>query len=78
MPGCVQFTVCILVVRRCLSVCVLCTVCLNFRGFIECEICTRPMSTNPGSMKAGEYGLTRGTCLVARLLEVVAVAGLLL
>ena len=28
-------------------------------------------------MKAGEYGLTRGTCLVARRLEVVAVAGLL-
>ena len=28
-------------------------------------------------MKAGEYGLTRGTCFVARRLEVVAVAGLL-
>ena len=28
-------------------------------------------------MEAGEYGLTRGTCLVKRLLEVVAVAGLL-
>ena len=28
-------------------------------------------------MEAGEYGLTRGTCLVARRLEVVAVAGLL-
>ena len=28
-------------------------------------------------MKAGEYGLTRGTCFVARHLEVVAVAGLL-
>ena len=27
-------------------------------------------------MEAGEYGLTRGTCLVARRLEVVAVAGL--
>ena len=26
-------------------------------------------------MKAGEYGLTRGTCFVARRLEVVAVAG---
>ena len=37
----------------------------------------RPISTNPGSMEAGEYGLTRGTCFVARRLEVVAVAGLL-
>ena len=37
----------------------------------------RPISTNPGSIKAGEYGLTRGTCFVARRLEVVAVAGLL-
>ena len=32
---------------------------------------------NPGSMEAGEYGLTRGTCFVARRLELVAVAGLL-
>ena len=28
-------------------------------------------------MEAGEYGLTRGTCFVARRREVVAVAGLL-
>ena len=28
-------------------------------------------------MEAGEYGLTRGTCFVARRLEVVADAGLL-
>ena len=28
-------------------------------------------------MEAGEYGLTRGTCFVARHLEVVTVAGLL-
>ena len=34
-------------------------------------------STNPASMEAGEYGLTRGTCFIARRLEVVAVAGLL-
>ena len=32
---------------------------------------------NPGSMEAGEYGLPRGTCFIARGLEVVAVAGLL-
>ena len=28
-------------------------------------------------MEGGEYGLTRGTCFVARLIEVIAVAGLL-
>ena len=28
-------------------------------------------------MEAGEYGLTRGTCVIARRLEVVAVAGVL-
>ena len=39
----------------------------------DCESCMRPSSTNPRSMEAGEYGLTRGTCFVARRLEVVAV-----
>ena len=43
----------------------------------DCESCARPISTNPGSMEAGEHGLTRGTCFVARRLEVVAIAGLL-
>ena len=43
----------------------------------DCEGCTRLICTNPGSMGASEYGLTRGTCFVARHLEVVAVAGLL-
>ena len=33
---------------------------------------TRPISTNPGSMEAGEYGLTRGMRFVARRPEVVA------
>ena len=47
------------------------------RFFTDCESCTRPISTNPRSMEAGEYGLTRGTSFVARHLEVVAVAGLL-
>ena len=28
-------------------------------------------------MEAGEHGLTRGTCFIARRLEVVAIAGLL-
>ena len=45
--------------------------------FTDRESCTRPISTNPGSMEAGEYGLTRGMCFVACRLEVVAVAGLL-
>ena len=42
----------------------------------DCESCTKLISTNPGSMEAGEYGLTRGTCFVARRHEVVSVAGL--
>ena len=66
--------------RISLSVCcVLCTscVCVTFVVFTDCERCTRLISSNPGSMEAGEYGLTRRTCFVARRLEVVAVAGLL-
>ena len=53
------------------------SVCVTFVVVTDCESCTRPISTNPGSMEAGEYGLTRGTCFVARRLEVVAVTGLL-
>ena len=49
----------------------------NIRGFSDRKSCTRPISTHPGSMEAGEYALTRGTCFVARRLKVVAVAGLL-
>ena len=49
----------------------------NICRFTDCESCTRPISTNPASMEAGEYGLTRGMCFVAGRLEVVAVAGLL-
>ena len=52
-------------------------VCVTFVVFTDCESCTRPTSTNSGSMEEGEYGLTRGTCFVARRLEVVAVARLL-
>ena len=38
----------------------------------------RSISTKPGCMEeACEYGLTRGTCFVARRLKVVVVAGLL-
>ena len=60
-----------------LSVCVSVSVCITFVVFTDCESCTRPISTNPGSMEAGEYGLTRGTCFLACRLELDAVAGLL-
>ena len=60
----------------CLSVSV-CVVCVTFVVFTDCGSCTRPISTNSGSMEACEYGLTRGTCFLARRLEVVAIAGLL-
>ena len=43
----------------------------------DCDSCTRLISTNPRFMEAGEYGLTRGTCSVARRVEVVAVDELL-
>ena len=49
--------------------------CVTFVVFTDCKNCTRPISTNPGSMKAGEYGLTRGTCFAARRLELGAVVG---
>ena len=53
-------------------------VCVTFVVSTDCDCCTRPTSINPGYMEeAGEYGLTRGTCLVASRLEVVAAAGLL-
>ena len=53
------------------------SVCVIFAVFTDCESCTRPVSTNPGSMEAGEYGLTRGTCYLACRVELDAVAGLL-
>ena len=52
-------------------------VCATFVVFTDCESCTRPISTNPGSMEAREYGLTRVTCFLACRLELDAVAGLL-
>ena len=53
------------------------SVCVTFVVFTDCESCMRPISTNPRSMEAGECGRTRGTCFIARRLEVVGVAGLL-
>ena len=57
--------------------CLCLSVCVTFVAFTDCKCCTRPISTNPVSMEAGEYGLTSGTWFFARRLEVVAVAGLL-
>ena len=50
---------------------------IEFVVSTDCESCTRPISTNPGTMESGEYGLTRGTCFIACRLELDAVAGLL-
>ena len=52
-------------------------VCATFVVFTDCEGCTRPISTNPVSMEAGEYGLTRGACFIASHLELHAMAELL-
>ena len=53
------------------------SVCVTFVVLTDCGSYTRPISTNPGSIEAGEHELTRRTCFVARRLEVVTVAGLL-
>ena len=68
--GCVQGAI-ISLVCLCLSVCV------TFVVFTDRESCTRPASTNSGSMETGEYGLTRRKCFLAYRLELDAVAGLL-
>ena len=70
----ISLSVCLSV---CLSVYLSVRVCIKFVVFTDCESCTRPITAKPGSMEAGEHGLTRGTCFVARRLEVVAVSGLL-
>ena len=67
----------LIILSVCSSVCVSVIVCAAFVVCSDRESCTRPISTNPVSMEAGEYGLTRGTWVLARRLEVVAVAGLL-
>ena len=55
----------------------MCVCDIEFVAFTDCESCTRLISTNPASIEAGENGLTRGAWIVARRLEVVALAGLL-
>ena len=76
ISGCVQGAIIKIV---CLSVrlSVSDSVCVTLVVFTDCQSCTRPISTNPRSMEAGEYGLTRGTCFLACRLELDAVAGLL-
>ena len=69
IPGCAQGANIYLV---CLRV----SVCVTMVDFNEHGSCTRPSSTNPGSMEAGKHGLTRETWFFARRLEVVAVAWL--
>ena len=59
-----------------LSACLCLYVYVTFVVFTDCESYTRPISTNPESTEAGEYGLTRETFFFARL-EVFAVAELL-
>ena len=50
---------------------------MTFVVFTDCESCTRPIPTNPGSMEADEHGLARRERFVAVCFEVVAVAGLM-
>ena len=49
----------------------------NIRRFYRLRELYEADFHNPASMEAGEDGLTRGMCFVARRLELVAVAGLL-
>ena len=50
---------------------------MTFVVSTDCESCMRPISTYPGSMGAGEYGLKSGTFFVIHRIEVVSVVGLL-
>ena len=59
------------------SVCQPVCVFVTFVVFTDYESCKKPISTNPGSMEAGEYAPTRGMCFAARRLELIAVAWLL-
>ena len=58
-----------------LSVCE--CVCVKFVVLLVARAVRGRFSQNPGSMEAGEYGLTRGLCFLECRLELDAVAGLL-
>ena len=58
-----------------LSVCE--CVCVKFVVLLVARSVRVRFSQNPGSMEAGEYGLTRGLCFLECRLELDAVAGLL-
>ena len=70
-PGWVQGAIIsILCLCACRCVCIICR-------FTDCESRKKSIYIKPGSMDAGENGLTCGTCFVAHRLEVVAAARLL-
>lgn len=51
--------------------CLLSPVCLRFMALSrQCGRSTKPIATGPGSIKAGEYRITRGICFVAKALRV--------
>ena len=73
IPDCIQGAIINLFCRYvCVRVCD-----TKFVVFTDCDSCTRPISVNPVNMKAGENGLTCGTCFFVCRLEVVVFAGLL-
>ena len=51
--------------------------CATFVLSSDRESCTKPISTNSGSMVAREYGLTRASCFLECRIKLDAVAGLL-
>ena len=72
ISGCVQGAIIKIV---CLSVrlSVSDSVCVTLVVFTDCQSCTRPIYTHPGSMEAGEHGPTCGTWVFTHRLEVLAV-----
>ena len=71
VAGCVQAS------NSCISLHVCLVYCLSAAYITDCECRSWPISTNLASTEAGELGLTRGKCFVARRLELAAVAVLL-
>ena len=50
-----------------------CIYCLEWFFIIDCDSCTKPISTNLADTEAGELRLTRETCFVAGCSELAAV-----